>query len=245
VEPGAATGEIQPGRYVLLEVRDNGCGMDEATKARIFEPFFTTKFTGRGLGLAAVLGIVRGHRGSIQVTSMPGQGTLFRVMFPALAGLLEQPARQQQAQDRTGRGVVLIIDDEEIVRRMAQQALEHYGYSVLVAEDGERGLDLFRRNAGRIQCLLLDVTMPVMNGEEMLLRLKALSADVPVILSSGFSEMEVVRRFEGKGLAGFIQKPYAANALLEKVRDAIALAKVRAAGYSQLRHGAKRNPSQG
>jgi PAS domain S-box-containing protein len=228
-----ATGELKPGTHVVLEVSDNGCGMDETTKARIFEPFFTTKFTGRGLGLAAVLGIVRGHSGFIQVSSAPGHGTIFRVLFPALAAAAErQPRQLRKAQNAGGDGAVLVIDDEQIVRAVAQQALEYYGYTVLLAEDGERGLELFQRNADRIKCLVLDATMPVMSGEETLERLKALRADVPVILSSGFSEIEMIHRFEGKGLAGFIQKPYKTSTLLEKIKDAISPASMplRAAG---------------
>jgi PAS domain S-box-containing protein len=226
-QSAAATGDLKPGSYVVLEVCDDGSGMDEATKARIFEPFFTTKFTGRGLGLAAVLGIVRGHGGSIQVLSMPGQGTTFRVLFAALA---VEPSEEQplglHAESLAGHGTVLIIDDEHIVRSLARQALEHHGYTVLLAEDGECGLDVFRRNSDRIQCLVLDATMPVMSGEETLRQLKSVRNDVPVILSSGFSEVEMIRRFDGKGLSGFIQKPYKASTLLQLVKRVIAPASV-------------------
>ncbi|HJT90048.1 MAG TPA: PAS domain S-box protein, partial [Bryobacteraceae bacterium] len=222
-QAGAAAGELTPGVYVLLEVHDNGCGMDEAIQARIFEPFFTTKFTGRGLGLAAVLGIVRGHSGSIQVSSAPGNGSLFRVLFPAVGAAAERPAvAAQRDQKRAGRGTILVIDDEQIVRSLARQALQHYGYTVLAAEDGERGLDLFHGNTHQVDCVLLDATMPGMSGEETLLLLKSVRPDVPVVLSSGFGETEMLRRFEGKGLAGFIQKPYKAAALLEKIQDVLA-----------------------
>lgn len=228
-QAGAAAGELTPGVYVLLEVHDNGCGMDEGIQARIFEPFFTTKFTGRGLGLAAVLGIVRGHSGSIQVSSSPGNGSLFRVLFPAVGAAAERPAvAAQRDHSPAGRGTILVIDDEQVVRNLARQALQHYGYTVLAAEDGERGLDLFHGNTRQVDCVLLDATMPGMSGEEALLLLKSLRPDIPVVLSSGFGETEMLRRFEGKGLAGFIQKPYKAAALLEKIQDVLA-ARVHAA----------------
>jgi PAS domain S-box-containing protein len=224
----AGPGGIMPGMYVLLEVRDTGSGMDAVTQARIFEPFFTTKITGRGLGLAAVLGIVKGHCGSVQVSSAAGHGCVFRVLLPALAVSLDRTPRQpQETPDLSGVGAILVIDDEEIVRQMARQALEYYGYNVLLAENGERGLEVFRHNADRILCVVLDMTMPVMSGEATLPLLKSLRADIPVILSSGFSEAEAMQRLQGKGLAGFIQKPYRASDLSRKVKDAIAHASVR------------------
>jgi PAS domain S-box-containing protein len=221
--PGAMS-ELKPGAYVLFEVADTGCGMDEATLARIFDPFFTTKFTGRGLGLAAVLGIVRGHQGAVEVQSVLGQGTVFRFLFPEAEAALEATAGEKQTEfaDLRGAGEVLVVDDEQIVRDMAKGALERYGYTALVAEDGARGLDVFRRNGQRIRCVVLDLTMPVMGGEETVARLKQIRPDVPIILSSGYNEAQAVQRFKGKGLAGFLQKPYRAAALVEKVNRVIA-----------------------
>jgi PAS domain S-box-containing protein len=215
--------ELLPGKYVALKVQDTGCGMDQATISKIFDPFFTTKFTGRGLGLAAVMGIVRGHQGALKVYSSPGQGTTFKVLFPIAAA-----AKRQEAEERAdavaaahGRETILVVDDEEIVRLTAQNSLERYGYKVLHASDGREAIELFRGQPDRIALVLLDLTMPVMSGEETLRQLKSLKPTVKVLLSSGHTEVEAVRHFAGKGLAGFIQKPYAALNLVQRVRSVL------------------------
>ncbi len=212
--------EVPPGTYVCLEVHDTGCGMDPATVSRIFDPFFTTKFTGRGLGLAAVLGIVRGHKGALKVYSTPGKGTTFKILFPASTERPESkpaPAPHLTAMEE----LILVVDDEPIIRRTAKSMLERYGYTVVVAADGKEALDLFRVLAGKVAAVLLDMTMPVMSGEETFERLKALDPEVKVVLSSGFNEVEAVRRFTGKGLAGFIQKPYSAGTLVQRMRSVV------------------------
>jgi PAS domain S-box-containing protein len=216
------SGKITRGRYVTLEVRDTGSGMDGETQAKIFDPFFTTKFTGRGLGLAAVLGIVRGHKGAVKVFSSPGQGTTFKVLFPASE---VKPSRiesgEQTRADLRDSGTVLVIDDEEMVRCVAKSVLESYGYSVLVAVDGRSAVELFKEVCHQISVVVLDLTMPSMSGEETFGQLRTIRPNVPVILSSGYNEVEAVKRFTGKSLAGFIQKPYTATQLAQKVRDAL------------------------
>jgi PAS domain S-box-containing protein len=214
--------DLKPGTYVAIEVHDTGSGMDEETVARIFDPFFTTKFQGRGLGLAAVQGIIRSHKGGIKVYTAPGQGTSFKVLLPAAQSA--KPAKAPVSAPREslhGEGLVLVVDDEAFVRQTAKNTLERYGYQVLTAKDGREGVELFRANKDLVRLVLLDLTMPVMGGEDALRGIKSISPAACVILSSGFSELEAVHRFSGKGLAGFIQKPYTASALGRKVKDVL------------------------
>jgi len=215
--PGPSS-ELSVGSYISLEVHDTGCGMDEATLSRIFDPFFTTKFTGRGLGLAAVQGIMRGHKGAMRVYSRPGKGTTFKVLFPVAAEPAVAPAPTPVAELPGKDQLILVVDDESVIRRTAKALLEHYGYTVIVAENGKEGVELFRILGNKVSAVLLDMTMPVMNGEEAFGHLRAIDPNIKVILSSGYNEVEAVRRFTGKAIAGFIQKPYSAAGLVEKLR---------------------------
>ncbi len=210
---------IEPGKYVYLEVHDTGCGMDEATKMRIFDPFFTTKFTGRGLGLAAVMGIVRGHKGAMKVYSSPGKGTTFKVFFPASDAVAVGPA--PEVTSFRGEGLALVIDDDQGVREAASRLLEFFGFSVLQAIDGRHGAEVFRQHASEVVLIILDMTMPEMNGEETFREIRRVRSDVPVILTSGYNEIEATRRFTAKGLAGFLQKPFTPKELTQKLALAL------------------------
>jgi PAS domain S-box-containing protein len=210
------------GPYVYLQVQDSGCGMTAEVRSKMFDPFFTTKLTGRGLGLAAVLGIVRGHRGAVTVESAPGQGTTFTVLLPASAGYPVEARSESHPADVAGSGTLLVVDDEELVRHFAQDVLESCGYQVLEAGNGQEAVELFRQRAGQIAGVLLDLTMPVMGGEEALRLLRQIRPGVRVVLSSGYDEVDAVRRFAGQGLADFIQKPYTPAALAIKIKKALA-----------------------
>jgi two-component system, cell cycle sensor histidine kinase and response regulator CckA len=201
--------ELEPGDYVFLEVNDNGCGMPPEVKARIFEPFYSTKFAGHGLGLAAVLGIVRSHHGTIKVYSEPGRGTTFKLLFPVMTeGAPEPEASDDPVSAWRGTGLALVIDDEETVRAVAARTLESLGFSPLIAADGAEGVRVFREHADALRLVLLDLTMPHMNGEETYRELCRINPKVPVVLMSGFTEKDTIDRFAGKQLAGFIQKPF-------------------------------------
>jgi PAS domain S-box-containing protein len=213
----ASAQPLAPGRYVALEVKDDGPGVDPATIDRIFEPFFTTKFTGRGLGLAAVLGVVRGHRGGLSVDSAPGRGTTFRLLFaPGRHAARPVPAAPATA-PRPGEATVLLIDDEEVVRDMVGEVLVHEGLHVLAAEDGARGVAIYRERHDEIDVVLLDLSMPGLSGEETYAQLRGIDAAVRVILSSGYDHDEATRRFRERGPMGFIQKPYRPQQLVAEI----------------------------
>lgn len=213
---------LPSGDYVRLRVTDDGCGMSEETAARIFEPFFSTKFTGRGLGLAAVLGIIRGHHGAIEVRSSPDEGTTIEVLLPVAQSRAEVPVtRDASCEEWTSSGRVLVIDDEEMVIDVASLILESAGLDVVSAPDGSAGIRQLRELGDDLRLVLLDLTMPGLSGDETFAELRAISPSVPIVLMSGYDEDEVAGRFADSKPDGFVHKPFLREQLLAGVRQAL------------------------
>jgi CheY-like chemotaxis protein len=211
--------DAERGSYVYLEVIDTGCGMAPETLDRIFEPFYTTKFTGRGLGLSALMGIVRGHKGALSVRSQASRGTSFKVYFPAQPEeLLAASGVQGVEVAAPSGGLILVVDDDETVRAVARQTLEMKGFEVMEARDGRFGVEAVTAHGSEIALVLLDMTMPHMGGHAAFRAMRDIQPGLRVILSSGYSEAEALDRFEGQGLNGFIQKPYRPKDLIAQVQ---------------------------
>lgn len=216
---------LSPGRYVVLTVEDNGCGMDTDTLSKIFDPFFTTKFTGRGLGLASVLGIIRSHKGGMEIASEPNVGTLFKLFLPATTDTPPEPITEFDGVNEDYDKLILIIDDEEFVRSAAADILRVEGFDVVTVDNGEDGIDFFQSCPEEVGLVLLDLSMPGMTGEETLARLRKISPNVTVLLSSGYSQTGLPKRVKEMGAAGFIAKPYTSAQLHLAIRRHLQMAR--------------------
>jgi signal transduction histidine kinase/CheY-like chemotaxis protein len=213
---------LRPGTYAVLTVEDTGCGMDAATLDRIFEPFFTTKAAGRGLGLAATVGIVRGHGGTLFVESRPDAGSRIQVLLPRSSkGVAQSVVVPDRLAEDPG-ALVLVVDDEESVVAVSQMVLEDAGSRVLTAVDGVEGVDHVRRHGAGIALVLLDMTMPRKNGVEAYREMREIAPEIRIVLCSGYTEQEATETFSDHGLSGFLQKPFRAGDLLQKVREVLA-----------------------
>ena len=212
---------IPPGGYVYLEVTDTGCGMDEEAKWRIFEPFFTTKFTGRGLGMSSVLGIINSHGGMLQLFSQLDQGTTFKIYLPVQKTDSVGDEIQIRAVSPVpwqGSGTILLVEDEDQVRLVAKTLLGKFGFTVLEAVNGKEALELYRKNSADIILVVTDMGMPVMDGYELFQELKNLDSKLPIIISSGFGDSEISSRIGSDHISGIISKPYNSDQLREVLK---------------------------
>ncbi|HEY1239135.1 MAG TPA: ATP-binding protein, partial [Bryobacteraceae bacterium] len=214
---------LQPGPYVMLAVSDTGSGMDQATQARIFEPFFTTKGQGKGtgLGLSIVYGIVKQAGGEILVYSEPGQGTVFKIYFPAADQVSEQSADIRPAHRERGTGTILLVEDEDQVRNLTSSILSRHGYRVLTAASGAEALQIARDLTEPIHLLLTDVVMPGMNGPILAQEVRGLRPEIPVLYMSGYTDASITGEDVFAGDVAYIEKPFTSAALQEKVQAAI------------------------
>ncbi len=210
------------GEYILIEITDNGCGIEKDKLSKIFEPFYTTKFTGRGLGLSAVVGIVKNHNGIIKVESELNKGTTFKIYFPVSKNIVTSE-NVTEKQSFKGKGLILLIDDEEIIRKSGKQILEHINFEVITASNGLEGIELFKKFKNEIECVILDLIMPNMDGKEVFEHLIKIDENVNVILCSGYSESDIEKYFENKKISGILEKPYKINQLKEILSKTIAV----------------------
>jgi signal transduction histidine kinase/CheY-like chemotaxis protein len=209
---------IPAGRYILIQVTDSGCGMDDNTRRKIFEPFYTTKFTGRGLGMSAVLGIIKGHHGALQLESRLGHGSTFKIYLPVQSSTETEEANQKTASAAWhGSGTILLAEDEEQVKSVAIILLQELGFRVLDAANGKEALELYQQNAADIRLVITDMGMPVMNGYELFYKLKQLNPQLPIIITSGFGEAEIASKVPREEIAGLLNKPYR----FEQLRDVL------------------------
>lgn len=212
---------LEAGKYVFLETRDTGCGMNKETRQRVLDPFFTTKSDGRGMGLPAVLGVLRGHGAGMKISSIPDEGTCVTLLFPCTGSYPRTEGGLRQLAEQMGGGTVLVVDDEEEVLALAARMVEHLGFRVLTAHDGLEAVDVFRRHANEISLVILDLTMPGLDGIEALDAIHRIRGDARILLSSGYTRGSLAGALNGRSVVGFLHKPYELNALREKLVEVL------------------------